>query len=183
MNRRFAHLGLAAGLACLSTSPVLAAPELPRDDLDVARDAVTSPLQDFNIANRAIPTELLMLQHAPYDTEGLETCEALADQIAVLEDILGPDVDTPDKKEGVFRTALSQGGKFLSGFIPFRGVVRQLSGAAAREKRLEDAIYAGVARRSFLKGFAASQGCATAEERAIASARAALGRAENDEDD
>jgi len=140
-----------------------------------ARDAATSPLQDLNLAGDRVPTELLLLKQAPYSAEGLDSCEPIDRQIAALEDILGPDVDSPKKGPGVLRSALKAGGGFLSGFIPFRGVVRELSGANERKQRMEDAVYAGVARRSFLKGVAAAKGCPTAEQRAVAAARKGLG--------
>ncbi|MEZ5742744.1 MAG: hypothetical protein R3D89_03155 [Sphingomonadaceae bacterium] len=165
-----------AGIALLATSPALAGQGKPKDTLGgAAKSAVTQPLQDLNLAGKKVPTELLLLREKPYATDGLDSCEAIDTQIASLEDILGPDVDAPQEGGGMLRSALSTGGKFLGGFIPFRGVVRQLSGASERKKRMEDAVYVGVARRSFLKGFAASKGCPTAEERAIAAARAALG--------
>lgn len=140
-----------------------------------ARDAVTSPLQDLNLAGDRIPTELLLLKKAPYATDGLDSCEPIDRQIATLEHILGPDVDSPRQGGGVLRSALKAGGGFLSGFIPFRGLLREVSGANERKQRMEDAVYAGVARRSFLKGVAAAKGCPTAEERAIATARQGLG--------
>jgi hypothetical protein len=58
------------------------------------------------------------------------------------------------------------GGSLLGGLIPFRGVIRQLTGANAEREKMERAIYAGLARRSFLKGYAQGIGCAPAEETA-----------------
>lgn len=132
-------------------------------------------MQDLNLAGDYVPTELLLLKKDPYSTDGLDGCAEIDREIATLENILGPDVDVPREKPGMFRAALKTGGSFLSSFIPFRGVVRELSGANARQKRMEDAIYVGVARRSFLKGYAASLHCPTAEERAIRAARQGLG--------
>jgi hypothetical protein len=140
-----------------------------------AQSAATQPLQDLNLAGDDVPTELLLLQEDPYSTDGLKGCAEIDRQIASLETILGPDVDVPRQKPGMFRAALKTGGSFLGSFIPFRGVIRELSGANARKKRMEDAVYVGVARRSFLKGYAASLGCPTAEERAIKAARQGLG--------
>lgn len=140
-----------------------------------AQSAVTQPLQDFNLAGEEIPTELLLLQQKPYSTDGLTDCAAINRQIATLERILGPDVDQPQESAGMFRAALKTGGSFLSSFVPFRGVIRQVSGASARKQRMEDAIYVGIARRSFLKGHAAARQCPTAEEAAIKAAREGLG--------
>ena len=177
MKAVFGAAGLGAAIMMMAAAPAASAQGTPTRSVGgSAKDAVTQPLQDLNLAGRKVPTELLLLQQDPYATEGLDTCPAIDEQIASLEDILGPDVDAPQKSAGMLQAALKTGGNFLGGFIPFRGVVRQLSGASARKKRMEDAIYVGVARRSFLKGFAASRGCPTAEERAIAEARAALGK-------
>ncbi len=139
-----------------------------------AKNAATRPLQDLNLAGEDAPAELLLLQDNPYSTDGLTDCGALDRQIAGLDDILGPDVDVPREQAGMFRTALKTGGSILTSFVPFRGMVRQISGANAKQKRLEDAIVVGIARRSFLKGFAASLECPTAEERAIQAAREGL---------
>jgi hypothetical protein len=43
--------------------------------------------------------------------------------------------------------------------LPFRGVIRTLSGADYRERVLADAILSGIARRAFLKGAGRAAGC------------------------
>ena len=52
---------------------------------------------------------------------------------------------------------------FLAGprsILPFRGVVREVTGAAVNERLLRAAYTAGMARRAFLKGWGLGRGCA-----------------------
>ena len=48
----------------------------------------------------------------------------------------------------------------LGSFIPFRGIIREVSGANAQERLWDRALYAGAARRAFLKGMGEQRGCA-----------------------
>ena len=43
--------------------------------------------------------------------------------------------------------------------LPFRGVVRRLSGAEARDRELRAYVLAGIVRRAFLKGVAQAHDC------------------------
>ena len=47
----------------------------------------------------------------------------------------------------------------VNSLIPFRGVVREVSGAAAADRRLTAATQAGFARRGFLRGVHQTRGC------------------------
>ncbi|WP_156874116.1 hypothetical protein [Sphingorhabdus lutea] len=140
-----------------------------------AVDAATQPLNDLNLRNKEIPLILLSIGDQPYSAEGLDDCASLYDQIALLDNVLGPDADADSKKTGTINKALKVGGNVLGGFIPFRGVVRQISGANAHRAKMEDAVYAGVTRRSFLKGVAYAKNCATKEEMILQSAHDVLG--------
>ena len=140
-----------------------------------AADAATQPLEDFNLKSRKIPGELLMARGAPYEMKSVEGCAPLQYAIIALDDVLGPDADEEDDETGLMRGALKAGGGLLSGFIPFRGIVRTLSGANKKRAEMAAAVYAGVARRSYLKGYSAAKGCPTAEEAAMRSADVAAG--------
>lgn len=129
-----------------------------------AADAATQPLEDFNLKSRKIPAELLLARDAPYEMTGVEGCASLQYAIIALDDVLGPDADQEKHEAGLMRGALKAGGGLLSGFIPFRGLVRTLSGANKKRTEMAAAIYAGVARRSYLKGFSAAKGCPTSDE-------------------
>jgi hypothetical protein len=79
-----------------------------------------------------------------------------------MDAVLGEDLDVPyeatrdDKRKD---TAGKIGGLLVNSIIPFRGVIREISGAAAQERRYNAAVYAGVVRRSFLKGVGLQRGC------------------------
>ena len=47
----------------------------------------------------------------------------------------------------------------VGAFIPFRGLIREVSGANAQEKKVQAAVYAGSVRRAFLKGVGQQRGC------------------------
>lgn len=140
-----------------------------------AVDAVTQPLSDLNLRNKEIPLILKLARDEPYNLTEVESCEAVRTEVARLDEVLGPDADQPAERAGILNRGLRAGGNVLGGMIPFRGVVRQVSGANAQAKRWEAAIYAGVARRSFLKGYMVGQGCETQEEETTRSARDILG--------
>ena len=162
LARIFLSVGLAVGLFI---SPAYAQNgERQRTVAGAAGDAVTQPLEDLNLKSRKIPTVLSLAQHAPYGMEGLQQCLSLQIAIQELDRVLGPDADEVADEAGVARTALDAGGNFLGGFIPFRGVVRTLSGANQKRAEMLAAIYAGVARRSYLKGYSAAKSCSKTEE-------------------
>ena len=48
----------------------------------------------------------------------------------------------------------------IGSFIPFLGVIREVSGANAQDRFWNKALYAGTARRAFLKGIGEQRGCA-----------------------
>ncbi len=144
-----------------------------------AGDAATQPLEDFNLKSHKIPAELLIARDAPYKMEGLESCMSLQGEIVALNDVLGPDADAEADETGVMRGALKTGGNLLSGFIPFRGVVRALSGANEKRAEMEAAIYAGIARRSYLKGYSAAKNCSTSKASIIPSAEMPAGQQED----
>ena len=148
-----------------------------------AVDAVTTPLRDLNLRSRDIPAILLLAQQQPYSLTGLTNCDALRSEINAFEAILGPDADTAQKGKSLVETGMSTAGNVLGGFIPFRGVVRQISGAKKEEARWRAAVYAGVARRSFLKGYAAGRECDMSNEADILAVRAARDAEKDRRDD
>jgi hypothetical protein len=92
---------------------------------------------------------------------GLKSCAQLSAQVRALSEALGPDFGTaPAKKENRAGKLAEAGGKtVINAIIPFRGLVRELSGAAPEQRRREDAIDTGFARRGFLRGIATSRKC------------------------
>lgn len=171
-----ASIRVATAALCLLASPV-AAQEQPRqsDIGEAALDAVTQPMSDLNLRSKDIPLLLQIAEVAPYDVELLPDCAAISDEIARFDKVLGPDADSPEQNTGLLHKGLRQGGKMLGSFIPFRGVVRQISGANHHAKKWQSAVNAGFARRSFLKGYAKGMQCGTGMSEESASAREVLG--------
>jgi hypothetical protein len=125
-------------------------------------DVVTSPLEDMNLRKRDIPPVLEHAAEKPYDLTGIKTCRGYQTAIADLDAVLGADIDVAEElsdDDKTTNTAASVAKTLLGGLIPFRSVVRELSGANARERAWERAIYAGSVRRAFLKGVGQQRGC------------------------
>lgn len=124
-----------------------------------ARDVAMTPLTDLNLAKDEIPAILIAAVADPYAHEGLRSCDGIAAAIADLDAVLGPDMDVHDDDRDRIswgRVATSAVGSF----IPFRSVLRELTGAADHKRDFEAAIYAGAVRRGFLKGLGQQKGCA-----------------------
>jgi hypothetical protein len=138
--------------------------------VDTAGSAVTSPLQDLNMVRAPIPPLLAEAHKAPYQRPADTACAALAAQVKALDEVLGPDLDTPptandpgliergsqvatDSAAGAIKSAAEN-------VVPFRGWIRKLSGAERYARDVAAAIAAGTVRRAYLKGLAQGQGCA-----------------------
>ena len=94
----------------------------------------------------------------PYAHETLTTCNAIVGEIARLDQVLGNDYDIAGAEDtGLSEGKIAQG--VVGSFIPFRGIVREVSGAAGDERKLRAAATAGMTRRGYLKGLGQSKGC------------------------
>ena len=159
--RHIAHL-ITAGLL-LAASPALAqtvvAPENVR-----AEDVAMSPLSDLNVRKKDVPVVLQMAMAKPYDLAGIKSCKGLTTAIMDLDVVLGDDIDVATGEKTTEETMGNSAGAIaksvIGGFIPFRGVIRELSGANAQQRDWERALYAGATRRAFLKGMGEQRGCA-----------------------
>lgn len=126
-------------------------------DPDAERVAET-PLRDLNLKKDGIPPVLLAAARDPYATDGLAICSAVSAQVQELDALLGSDFDVGEaKRKGVTTGKVAEG--VVGSFIPFRGLVREASGAASAERQLQVAIFAGGTRRGFLKGLGVQRGC------------------------
>lgn len=158
-SKRANRLGLLAGLALLAAPAAapLAAQVMPDPD---AAEVARTPLRDLNIASREIPEVLLAAARDPYAQAGMDTCDALVTDIAALDGVLGADYDIADA-DGNDRLSEGRIGQSVVGsIIPFRGVIREVTGAASNDRVLRAAYTAGMVRRSFLKGLGLGRGCA-----------------------
>ena len=126
-----------------------------------AGEIATQPVRDVGAQKIDIPLPIQQAAAAPYSLKGLRTCAQLNRAIFELNDVLGPDYDgavaVHENKAGKLAEA---GGKtIVNTIIPFRGLVREISGAAPAERRLNADIRAGFARRGFLRGVATARKC------------------------
>jgi hypothetical protein len=132
-------------------------------------DATAQPLRDVNLVRPEIPMVLRGLEY-PYSTATLtEGCPEIARQIASLDTVLGPESYQP----GPNRNVWDRSGDFVedqvieaaqdtvNDFIPFRSWIRRLSGANRAERDALRAVANGQQRRTFLRGYGASLGCAS----------------------
>ena len=123
-------------------------------------DIATQPLQDLNVKTKRIPEVLELARGDPYGTGGLRNCTVIARDIAALSNVLGTDFDTAeDRRPNRGRQAANVGKSVVQSLIPFRGVIREVSGAAGAQREWDAAVDAGIARRGFLRGMAKSRGC------------------------
>jgi hypothetical protein len=122
--------------------------------------AVEQPFRDLNVIQDDAPPVIALAAQHPYAAPTPADCSQIGQGIEDLNRILGPDVDSDDAAGRKDASALV--GEALRGAVhlPFRGVVRKLSGAAEHDRQLALAVTAAVARRGFLRGLAQSQGCA-----------------------
>ena len=127
-----------------------------------AKEAVTTPVKDVGLKKTEIPEKLIAIQDDPYSLKGLRRCAAIIKEVEELNEVLAADVNEEvDKTRAEKReeTAGRVAGGVIGGIIPFRGIVREISGAASHERKYNAAVYAGVVRRGFLKGVGLERGC------------------------
>ena len=123
-----------------------------------------SPLSDLNVRKKDVPVVLEAAMAKPYDLGGIKSCKGLSTAIMDLNGALGDDIDvatgekTDDEKMGNSAGAIAK--SVIGSFIPFLGVIREVSGANAQDRMWNRALYAGAARRAFLKGIGEQRGCA-----------------------
>lgn len=131
----------------------------PVTDKEVtAVDVAATPIEDLNLRKDEIPPLLLAAQADPYQTAGLTKCAHYSAAIGELDALLGPDFDVADSAERQ-TTVGSVAKEVVGSFIPFRGLIRELTGANKHQREFQDAVVAGVMRRSFLKGAGLKLGC------------------------
>ncbi|WP_347303865.1 hypothetical protein V5740_04395 [Croceibacterium sp. TMG7-5b_MA50] len=146
-------------MLCAAVAVPAHAQEIVTDEDVDARDVALLPLADLNLARDEIPAVLVRAKARPYANDGLSYCGAVRSEIGDLDAVLGEDFDMPGVKPAggieVGRMARS----VVSMLIPYRGVIREVSGAAAHEKLFKEAIVAGMMRRAYLKGLGEAMGC------------------------
>ena len=127
------------------------------------RDIVSQPAKDVGIMRTRIPPILIDAAASPYSLSGLKTCRQISGEIIELSTVLGPDYGAPPAAQrGRAGAIASAGGRaVVNSIIPFRGVVREVTGAAPAERQYNAAVDAGLARRGFLRGVHQTRKCKT----------------------
>ncbi|WP_293677142.1 hypothetical protein [uncultured Phenylobacterium sp.] len=128
------------------------------------KGAATTPLRDLGVEKTDIPEILLQALTDPYARPPRNYgCAYLTALVRPLDDVLGPDIDqTPVSDENLVDRGKALGiaaDVASSALIPFRGVVRKISGAEAHDRLVQSAYIAGSVRRAYLKGLGESKGC------------------------
>lgn len=126
-----------------------------------AGEIAAQPARDVGLAKPEIPPALTLAVANPYALKGLKRCPDLAMAIVALDDSLGPDFDgAAARGESRMGKLAEAGGKtVVNSILPFRGLVREVSGAAPAERRKNAAIDAGLARRGYLRGVYETKRC------------------------
>jgi len=164
MAYKFSSVAVIVALAVTWPSGTLAQPKDEASSavrLDGARAVVTQPARDLGVVSPKIPEVISHAAAAPYSTRGLGSCRALAASVRELDVALGPDFDAPPlpKDNRATRIVEAGGRSLVNSVVPFRSVVRELTGAAAAKREAELALDAALARRGFLRGLQAARRC------------------------
>lgn len=128
-----------------------------------AGDIVSQPARDVGAVKTEIPPFLEAAGKDPYDLDGLKTCKQIIAAVVDLNEVIGPDfIASNDENANRAGELAEAGGRtVVNSLIPFRGLVREISGAASAQRRLDAAVSAGYARRGFLRGVLRTRGCKT----------------------
>ncbi len=129
--------------------------------LEKAGDIATQPARDVGVAKTKIPPVLSEAAKNPYAPPSGRKCAAILADMAALNEALGPDfgADEEENENRAGKLAEAAGQMVVNSLIPFRGLVREISGAGPAERRLQAAIGAGLARRGYLRGLATQRRC------------------------
>ncbi|MBI1682131.1 hypothetical protein [Caulobacter hibisci] len=124
-------------------------------------DIGSQPVRDVGLSKKKIPPVLEEALSDPYSVKGLKTCAKLTGEIVRLNEALGPDYKTDNEytENRAGKLAEAGGKAIVNSIIPFRSLVREISGAAPADRHLDALVDAGLARRGFLRGVHQKQGC------------------------
>lgn len=141
-----------------------------------AFSALQTPLEDLNLKRDPIPKMLEICATNPYAMPLPPQCATIPTELTELNRLLGPDMEPeplpwlPKPKKIAIRPYVSQGVSMAQDqavgivrskvdIIPFRGMVRRVTGAEKHAKKVARAYEAGKLRRAFLKGLLSAYGC------------------------
>lgn len=140
------------------TCALPASAQQKQTDMQKAGDIAAQPGRDVGVVKTKFPPVLQTAARNPYSLSGLNRCNQIADAVDELDAVLGPDfvAGSPVRQKHKFKVT----GDTVAGLIvPFRGIVREVTGAASATRDLNRAISAGMARRGFLRGVYQTRRC------------------------
>ncbi|MEM6856422.1 MAG: hypothetical protein AAF559_01000 [Pseudomonadota bacterium] len=142
----------------------LAAPAAAQDKGDKGgikedvKDVAETPLEDIGLSKEEVAEILLSAAEDPYAQAGNGRCAAIISEVEKLTAVLGDDIDASED-DGDDLDEKKAAKSLFGSIIPFRGIVREISGAAGDQRKAEAAVTAGMVRRGYLKGLGQARGC------------------------
>jgi hypothetical protein len=152
-------------LALATAAPSLGQAQSRESDVErlgkKAENVVRQPMKDVGLMRENPPEVLRDAQRAPYSMAGVKTCADIRRAIGELDEVLGPDVDAVDEQGDALPERLAEAGakSIVNALIPFRGLIREATGAAEADRKFRMMVAAGVARRGWMKGVAMERKC------------------------
>jgi hypothetical protein len=148
---------LLAGAACALLAACASSPGEPQVNWAAAPGGGLTQVSvdKLNLASDPIPPILIQARKSPYALTNTGSCERIAQEMALLNAVLGEDYDTATARDRPGENA----GEVLASLIPFRGVIREVSGASRHEWEFRESISSGLMRRAYLKGRGEQMGC------------------------
>jgi hypothetical protein len=124
-------------------------------------DIAMQPAKDIGVKKTSIPPVLAAAEVSPYSLADASNCTQMAQALSDLDEVLGADytVERLPEENRAGKIAEAGGRAVVNSIIPFRGIVREVTGAAAADRAMASAVDAGIARRGFLRGLSTAQGC------------------------
>lgn len=114
---------------------------------------IAAPFQDFNLIRDEIPQVLVEAQRERYPDTKDWSCEMIRERRDELTKVLGPDEqeqkDFGDRAADAVQKALTN---TTTGWIPFRGWIRKLTGAERHAQKVANAWESGIVQRAYLYG-------------------------------
>lgn len=113
-----------------------------------------------------IPPILIAIEY-PYKIDGPVYCDRLVREVSALDEVLGMGMDHVSEDlannekaaEAATNAATSALEDAATGWLPYRSIVRRLTGATKHERAIRNAYQRGRIRRAFLKGVGGAFQC------------------------
>jgi hypothetical protein len=152
-----------SALVLITAPPALAQTREEQERLEW-EEAAKTPLRDLNVMPKKIPEVLRDAVSDAYCPPRQMNCRAIGLEVQGLEEVLGEDFDAPppppptkeEKRTGAANVVLKGA---AGSIVPFRGWVRQLTGAERHAQEVQTAIAAGRVRRAYMKGLGVMMRC------------------------